>query len=88
MDSFSQPQEVGSRYGPYNELVLDSVTWVDNLPGSIEAIFYPKGCGAKCISEARAQHTAFVAEYPEAAATTPLLELDVTDWTTPFAVAP
>eukprot|EP01052_Picozoa_sp_SAG31_P029022 SAG31_NODE_2852_length_4995_cov_42.074551_2_plen_1180_part_00 len=72
---------------PYNELILSASTWVANLPGSIEAVFYPAGCGPECEAAARQTHAAFIARYPEAASTTPLLELDVTNWTMPFTVA-
>ena len=65
--------------------MLDAKTWVDNLPGSIEAVFYPKGCGDACVAQAREVYDAFIAAFPEAAAT-PFLALDVTDWSAPFGV--
>ena len=76
---------LGYQGGTYNELVLDTEAWVANLPGSIEAVFYPAACGEACVAAARATHAAFIARYPEAAATTPLLALDVTDWDMPFS---
>eukprot|EP01050_Picozoa_sp_SAG11_P012151 SAG11_NODE_1334_length_5178_cov_10.938374_3_plen_321_part_00 len=54
--------------GAYNELVIDTTGYVANLPASIEAIFYPTGCGAPCenskvTSDAKAAHMAFQKQY-------------------------
>ena len=68
----------------YNELVLDSNTWVANLPHSIEAVFYPKGCSQATEDRARAAHAALVQRYKTE---TPLFVLDVSNWQAPFAVA-
>jgi hypothetical protein len=68
----------------YNELVLDSKTWVANLPHSIEAVFYPKGCSQVTEDRARAAHAALVQHFK---IETPLLILDTSNWETPFAIA-
>ena len=70
--------------GVYNELVLDSATWVANLPHSVEAVFYPKGCSKATEDRARTAHAAFVKHF---GTETPLLVLDVSNWEAPFSVA-
>jgi hypothetical protein len=51
-------------------------------------MFYPKDCSTNCMARTRCVRAAFIKKYPQLAASTPLLELDVTNWKTPFAVAP
>jgi len=69
----------------YNEVVVDAASWVDNLPGSIEAIFYVKGSNAE--QQARQVHTDFLREFADkslSARGAPLLEMDPKNAETPF----
>lgn len=74
----------------YNEVVLDSGPWVDNLPHTIEAFFYAdfEECaqpGSACRRSVQAAHQRFIETYPEVAASTPILRLRVNNFTySPF----
>ena len=59
----------------YNELILDYSRWVDNLPGSVMAVFVPVGGD---VPKARSVHREFVTSYAggEGTAHTPLLYYD------------
>ena len=89
---------VGSFSG-YNEIVVDTQSWIDNLPHSVEAIFSVEcdkgavnlrygGTAATCgeaHDNAVAMHRQFVATYGLNAVEFPLLKLRPTDWEEPFA---
>jgi len=69
----------------YNEVVVDAKAFVDNLPRSIEAIFYVKG--SKAEDEARRVHADFLATFAEtsrSARRVPLLEMDMGNPDMPF----
>jgi hypothetical protein len=70
----------------YNEIVIDSEEWTNNLPHSIEAFFYPvndTACQEPCQRFAATAHRKFLQKYPDYYV--PLLQLDRTDMTTPFS---
>ncbi|KAF4651353.1 hypothetical protein FOL47_000458 [Perkinsus chesapeaki] len=67
--------------GVYNEVVLDTTPWLDNLPDSIEAFFYVKGAD-KLNDTIDAYHT-FLQSYPDACV--PLLEMDIHATDSPFS---
>eukprot|EP00966_Prymnesium_polylepis_P008588 198397-Prymnesium_polylepis.1 len=64
-----------SRVQEYNEIVVDTVYWMRNLPMAVEAFVGPKSKSA---------HRAFLEEYRLTAQSVPLLTLDTYDWETPF----
>ena len=74
----------------YNEIVISSARWEQQLPFTFEAFFYPRtsACTADpmCEGATRTAHARFVAEFPESGM--PLLTLDPSDWQAPFAEAP
>ena len=83
-----RPEDLGTmlqRYhNPYAEAVMDSSTWIDNLPWSIEAVFFPSTATPKAEAEAREIHTNFAKAFGLTKREAPLLRLDVTNWHQPF----
>ena len=83
-----RPQNIGlqlerrsireARYGSlgYNEIIVDAVSWRDQLPGVIEAIYGD-----------RALHRRFLVEYGLDAKRLPYLALDRNNWENPFSLA-
>mmetsp|Transcript_31538 Transcript_31538/g.63019 ORF Transcript_31538/g.63019 Transcript_31538/m.63019 type:complete len:137 (-) Transcript_31538:216-626(-) len=85
----------------YNELVLDFDHFYNNLPNSIEAIFYISGrCTdvrpqewlpgtpvPKCEDYARRVHADLLARWPAQAREIPLVRLDPWAWDQPFSEA-
>lgn len=82
-----------SRMSSYNEIVVDSRAWIDRLPSSIEAFFFPGGSkcdfDSSCQQTVRAAHDTFLREYFPSLTKydVPLLRLNVTDWESPFSIA-
>ena len=87
-------------YSGYNEIVIDSGTWLSNLPHSIEAIFLvdcskrqrntPYSASKSCEqaqANARRVHAAFLAAYGVPESKFPLLRLSQHEWDAPFAAA-
>ena len=82
-----RPQDVGlqlqrlsnmqTRYAHlnYNEVIIDAVSWRDQLPGVIEAIYGD-----------RALHRRFLVEYGLDATQLPFLTLDRMNWENPFSL--
>jgi hypothetical protein len=68
----------------FNEVVLDAVAWVRNLPRTIEALFFPVTAPAREIAELRALHKRWMAIYNQSGA--PLLSLNLSR-STPFGLA-
>ena len=85
----------------YNEIVVGSETWLENLPHSVDAFFiidcndedenlHYGGTSANCgeaHERTRSAHRAFLHEYKLDAARFPLLKLRPTNWKAPFASA-
>ena len=71
----------------YNEVILNSARWLDQLPYSIEAMFFPasENCARRpqCEARTRRAHSAFLQEYPSS--NLPLLRLNPTNWRAPFS---
>jgi len=74
---------------PYNEIVVSGKARVDNLPHTVEAIFYPKtancSAGSQCLMEVQNMQKDMMAEFGLTSAEMPLLELDLSNWQVPFA---
>jgi len=86
-------QEVLSRQenagSAYNEVVVDEQKWVQNLPSTIQAVFYLKGSDGE--RDAREVHSMFVEEFEQlslAARDALLVELDPSNLEAPFQLAP
>lgn len=72
----------------YNEIILNAQAFALNLPGAVEAIFYPKGGNE---AKARDVHKRFLAKFDLDASRVPLLVLDLTaaaNPAAPFSYAP
>ena len=65
----------------YNELIFDPVAWVQHLPRTILAFFYPAG-GAR--QDAMGTRDRFIAEFSLSAADMPVLEYDAQHAASPF----
>ena len=65
----------------YNEVLLDADVWRNNLPGAIEAFFYPVNGVADnvetTVSEARGIYQTFLMTYELSSKVVPLLEFDI-----------
>ncbi|KAL1522964.1 hypothetical protein AB1Y20_017928 [Prymnesium parvum] len=70
--------------GQYNEFIIDAPVWRRNLPHSIEAIFYVDSSHQ---DKARRILEQFKAEYGVTEDTHPLMQLVVSDWSSPFHLA-
>ena len=80
----------GGLSAPYNEAVINTASIAAHLPGAVDAIFFILGDGDRLRAarqHAEQAHRAFVATYPEVAASRPLLCLDPTDLDRPFRTA-
>ena len=73
--------------GCYNEIVIDADVLVGKLPHVVEAIEFPAHASDEARALARRVHAAFIAEYPEAASSTPLVSYDLSKPRAPFALA-
>ena len=60
----------------YNEIIIDAVSWRDQLPGVIEAVYGD-----------RALHHRFLKEYGLDATQLPFLTINRMDWENPFSLA-
>lgn len=78
-----------SRVGSYNEVIVDPKAVENNLPWSIEAIFYIAKGPKAARAEACKAHRDFLLHFPEVNEKYfPLLELNETNWNAPFSRAP
>ena len=76
-------------------VLIDTTCMNENLPHSIEAVFYPASCvaGSQCRGEAEETHAGFMREYGGrqgglgGAVGFSLLVLDVENWDEPFSMA-
>ena len=81
----------------YNELVIESATWVRNLPDAVEAIFVVECDGSRrntayaasrtceqARAKARQVHAAYLAKTGRASSGFPLLRLRPDNWAEPF----
>ena len=66
----------------YNEIILRPEAWLDNLPGTIMAVFYPQGGDEDA---ARRIWQDFVEEYSLDTLDLPLVELNLDSLDAPFA---
>ena len=79
-----QQRAGGSR--SYNEIVLDSASWIEHMPRTIEAVFYNAG-GTDWHPAAKTLHGKLLAAYGLTAEQVPLLRYDPKrDLSTPFSV--
>jgi hypothetical protein len=71
------------------QVVIDTDCINDNLPRSIEAIFYPSACGrgSQCRRDAEQVHQTFRREFGLSAEKSPLVRLDTSNWEEPFSKA-
>ena len=76
------------------QLILDSHTYVEGLPWTIEAAFYQEAdCtgvwdGPKCEEYAREAYDRFLEKFKVTSSDIPLLRLDPKDWAKPFRLDP
>ena len=73
----------------YNEVIVDTATYVQNLPSALMAIFVLDGSPSDQQQHAHEVHTRFLAHYASAgitAADVPLLRLTLNNHHTPFSV--
>ena len=79
----------GARSGTYNEIIVDSRRWDDNLPESVEFLYYGTDDPA-LVKQARDTHKLFLETYASRYRLTaddfPLLILDKGNWETPFRI--
>jgi len=68
----------------YNEVVVDTASWVDNLPRTLEAVYFQRGDAAG-EQRARAVYGSFKQIYSDAP--TLLLSMDLTKLDAPFEIA-
>ena len=68
----------------YNEVIIETATYVRQLPSSLEAIFM-YGHDAEQASLARQTHQRFLAEYGLSARDVPLLRLNLGNHDAPFS---
>ena len=85
MDILLEKYEASGSHS-YNELILDSTTWGENLPRSVAAVFYPVSgsCGASCQNYARDVHCRMLDFYQLTASELPLLRLTPSGLEAPF----
>ena len=78
----------------YVEAIFDAQTFVDNLPHSIEAVFYlDQDCtdaisGQKCENYARRAHQNMLSHFGLTSEQLPLLQFDPWNWNVPFRPDP
>mmetsp|Transcript_15933 Transcript_15933/g.19145 ORF Transcript_15933/g.19145 Transcript_15933/m.19145 type:complete len:214 (+) Transcript_15933:117-758(+) len=70
-------------FSMYNEIVLDTDPWLDNLPHSIDAFFYIPGAAELC--DTLSAYGTFKAQYPEV--NVPLVELNISAEDSPFTLS-
>ena len=88
------PYKAPAFHSGYNELILNSAKFNQQLPQAILAFFYLKGGAGKVtddlgygiVIDAVATHQAFLDEYGLSEEQVPLLELDPSNWDQPFSV--
>tara|TARA_B110001452_G_scaffold239620_1_gene220747 strand:- start:50 stop:652 length:603 start_codon:yes stop_codon:yes gene_type:complete len=68
--------------GSYNEIIITSSTIDEHLPGAVDAFFYVEGQDG---AAAKLAHRSFKEEFGAAAATVPLVRLNVHQWDQPFS---
>ena len=68
---------------------MDTDCLNQNLPRSVDAIFYPTACGAgsQCRRDAEEAHRSFLREFGMNAERSPLVRLDEHNWDVPFSDA-
>jgi hypothetical protein len=73
----------------YNEVVVDTRCLNQNLPKSIEAIFYPSSCvvGSECMQDAVRAHRDFVFESHYSVQEYPLVIINLRNWARPFSAS-
>jgi hypothetical protein len=87
LDQCLLAQHDQGKAGVYNELILDGVSWQDNLPHTIEAVFWPHYANDGQRKHARDVHSKFLQRYGLTWQQVPLIEYD--ERTTPaFKLAP
>lgn len=69
-------QKVLEPNGGYNEVIVDSASWVRNLPRTIMAVFVHKGAPEADVANSKRVHAAFLREYRITDNETPLVEYD------------
>ncbi|EER19537.1 hypothetical protein Pmar_PMAR012518 [Perkinsus marinus ATCC 50983] len=70
-------------FSMYNEVVLDTDPWLNNLPHSINAFFYIPGAAQLC--DTLNAYDTFNAKYPDSQV--PLVQLDITADESPFSLS-
>ena len=71
----------------HNEVIIDSKAWTQNLPLSVEAMYYTAGSPQDVVATAREAHQRFLSEYASfgiSDSTHPLLVFDRSNWEAPF----
>lgn len=74
----------------YNEIIIDAYLYAWGLPSTVEAFFMLRSpaCGVRCRDTARRSYQLFIKKFPAAAASTPMLALDLSNAEQPFTDAP
>ena len=62
--------------GGYNEVIVDSYSWVRNLPRTIMAVFVHKGAPERDVVNSKLVHANFLKEFGVTSNETPLVEYD------------
>ena len=75
------------RGGSYNEVIVDTRALQDHLPSSVEALFYVAGSSMATEAFVRQAYDKFTRRYGLEAEAFPLLVLDPSSPSAPFAVA-
>ena len=74
----------------HNEFIFDAAHAERQLPGAIEAFWFPlaAGCAARCQAYAERMHATFLRQYRLTSVDVPLVGLRLDNWMHPFVVAP
>lgn len=82
----------GAPYNTHNELIIDAEYSETQLPGAVEAFWYPltDGCktSTKCKAYTERMHAKFLREYRLTTADVPIVGLRLFHWEHPFVAVP
>ena len=82
-----QQQVLQPAGGQYNEVILDSATWVQNLPHTIMAVYVFKGAEPSDVDNSRRVHMDFLRYYGITSEETPFVTFDLENPSEPFELA-
>lgn len=81
-----EQQKVLRAGGGYNEVIIDSESWMANMPRTVMAFYVPKGVTEGQLEFSRGAHGDFLRQYGITADQTPLVQYDQAAGMNPFAL--